>query len=502
MQPKARTFKHIITMSPSRKRAASQSNGDGSNTRPSQLRRSLRPRPHPRPLLGTQSSHDDSTDSETPQDPPSLQDTIAVCYKDMDDNENNGNSGACDEAQVQWWTATVVGVLPVHDSDRIKAFANVSFWPAHNRPGQECSMLFLHNGLVMEAKDVDHRPDNSSNWRIVSRADAATTQPRYTTEDPSATRAERARVLRADTKRRAPPRTEQGTHSSRPRTTSNYGPSGDEHNLHERMGMMEAELRVMKRRQLTELELEVVKEIRVETKFGLIAALRRSHGPLHVREGGQELESVIQAGTIRWTYKCAMGRFKTLAAAAHAFFCEGTNQRPSSIEFNLSFQILDNVSGFGSSEITFRTGMDLLRFLGIATTADMKKLVTYSYEATGGLHLRVLGAMQDGWRNGDPTLAMFVGHSCMRDSTRLAVANNDGAGDADNVFFSNANWDSSNSCFSSEASLQRSPTGYKNTCSTEFSCFKIRWETDPPRRSALSGTFLSTQRAFEGGQWL
>ena len=28
--------------------------------------------------------------------------------------------------------------------------------------------------------------------------------------------------------------------------------------------------------------------------------------------------------------------------------------------------------------------------------------------------------------------------------------------------------------------MQISPTGYKNIASTECSCFKIRWETDPP----------------------
>ena len=52
------------------------------------------------------------------------------------------------------------------------------------------------------------------------------------------------------------------------------------------MSQVEAELKVMKLRQLTELELEVVKAICVETKLGPICFLRRSPGPLQQSEHG------------------------------------------------------------------------------------------------------------------------------------------------------------------------------------------------------------------------
>ena len=117
----------------------------------------------------------------------------------------------------------------------------------------------------------------------------------------------------------------------------------------------------------------------------------------------------------------------------------------------------------------------------------MKKLITYSYEVAGGCHLRLLGAMQDGWRDGDPTLAVFIAQSCVRDSAWLASADAEKAVHADNVLFSNANWDSTNSCFSSEPTLEKSPTGYKDIASAECSCFKIRWEMEPPRTQRTVG---------------
>ena len=83
------------------------------------------------------------------------------------------------------------------------------------------------------------------------------------------------------------------------------------------MSLMEAELTVIKRRQLNELELEVVKEIRVETKLALIMALRRCPGLLVVEDGGREVEAIMKGEKIRWTYKCAMGRFKMLATAVY-----------------------------------------------------------------------------------------------------------------------------------------------------------------------------------------
>ena len=244
---------------------------------------------------------------------------------------------------------------------------------------------------------------------------------------------------------------------------------------------MEAELKVMKRRQLTELEVEVVKEMRVETKLGLVAALRRSPGPLQVAEGDAELEAGIQGEMIRWTYKCAMGRFKMLAAAAHAFFCEGTARRPSCIDFNPSFDTLDSVSGFGSSEITFATAIDLFRFLGITNRDDIKRLLSFAYEATGGRHLRVLGAMQDGWSDKNPTLGLFIEHSAARDINWLLAMDVEKAADAKNVFFQNASWDSDNCCFTCEPAMQKSGTGYKDISFTECSCFKVRWETEPPK---------------------
>ena len=181
------------------------------------------------------------------------------------------------------------------------------------------------------------------------------------------------------------------------------------------------------------------------------------------------------------------GPFQDAGERGACFFCEGRNRRLSSIEFNPSYETLDSVSGFGCSEITFRSAMDLLGFLGITSTADMEKLVSFPYDATGGRHLRVLGTMQDGSKDGDPTLSMFVGHSCVRDAAWLDVADTESAGHAGNIFFSDATWDSGNSFFSSKPAWRTSPTGYKDIASRECSSFKIRWETDPPKMQRTLG---------------
>ena len=482
---------HLVDMAVRRegrmKRASSDRNTDRDDgeKRPTQVRRSLRPRPHPRQTLDVSSDDDDAT-CEARFSMPTVGDVVSVCYEDENGYIENRDS---DEPKVLWWSATVVGLLAVSSAERIKAVANLAFWPAHGKPRQQCSVFFLSTGLVIEVADYDSRPNNTSTWQFVSRATQNTTSaPAPNAGSPTPTTAQR-RVARNNDGRHITSASRQARTTTAVPTPAGFPPPvpGDTHDLCERMSQVEAELKVLKNRQLTELELEVVKEIRVETKLGLVAALRRSHGPLHVREGASDVESAIQGGVIRWSYTCAMGRFKMLAAAAHGYFCEGTNQRPSSIDFHPSFEVLNSISGFCASEITFRTAMDLLRFLGIASTIDMGKLISFSYDAAGGRHLRVLGAMQDGWENGDPTLAMFIGHSCVRDSTWLPVADESKAVDAENVFFSNATWDSANSCFSSEATLKSSATGYKDIAPAECSLFKIRWETDPPRPQRTVG---------------
>ena len=465
--------------------AARSTDRDDGEKRPTTVRRSLRPRPHPRPTLNV-SSDDDDVSTKSELSIPSVGDVVSVCYEDDTGDMVDGDS---DGPKVLWWSATVVGLLAVCGTDRIKAVANLAFRPAHGKPRQQCSVFFLSTGLVIEVADYDSRPDNTSTWKYVSRPAKNTTSAPSPNAGSSTPTTARRRAARNNGGTHTTSVSRQATTASPGRTPARVPPPvpGDTHDLRDRMSQVEAELKVLKTRQLTDLELEVVKEIRVETKLGLVAALRRSHGPLHVRQGASEVESAIQGGVIRWSYTCAMGRFKMLAAAAHAYFCEGSNQRPSSVDFHPSFEVLNSVCGFGESEITFRTAMDLLRFLGIASTIDMGKLISFSYDATGGRHLRVLGAMQDGWEDGDPTLAMFIGHSCVRDSAWLAVSDDSKTVDAENVFFSNATWDSSNSCFSSEATLKSSATGYKYIAPAECSLFKIRWETDPPKPQRTVG---------------
>lgn len=316
------------------KRCSSDSRLADNNPRPTQCSRSLRPRGDQRPMVDTTSSDDDTADDIIPPPLPSTDDVISVCYVDALDAAAVEADNKCDDGNVEWWSATVGGVLPVHDSDEIMGMANVSFWPAHGRPRQESSLLFLKSGLTIEAKDIMHRPTNTSNWHFVSRA-APITPTRAsagrqqtataTAIQPTGRRQQRKNTTFRNEETESAPRPRAPARSvrkSRPRASPS-SPVGerekDTQNLHYRVSLLEAELAVVKRRQLTELELEVVKEIRVETKLGVIAGLRRSPGPLVVREGGREVEAIIQGDKIRWTYKCAMGRFKMLASAVHAF---------------------------------------------------------------------------------------------------------------------------------------------------------------------------------------
>ena len=458
---------------------------DGSERPPKERRRSQRQRPPPRVNLAASSSSDETSDVDAVFNMPRTGDVVRVCYIDMND-EDMEDADAAGKKKVEWWSATVVSVLAMMGSEDVRCVANVSFWPAHGQPRQECSVLFMTNGLVIDFVHYNSDKENSSEWSYVKRvaetAEAALLPgsrrpaPRSSQEDHDGRASGRRSRARARPAR---------ARDSRDRTSTPSGRAVPELevtvSLHGRASQVEAAVKVMNRRQFIGLEVAVVKEIRVETKLGLIAALRRSPGPLHVTDGGPQLEAVIEGGTMRWSYKCAMGRYKMLAAAAHVFFCEGANKRPSAVQFNPSFDTLDGVSGFGSSEITFATAMDMFRFLGISSAADMKRLMTYAYEATGGRHLRVLGGMQDGWRGDVPTLAMFVGHSCVRDSEWLHVADVDEGVAAENLFFANASWDSDNSCFAADATLQKSATGYKEIASVDCSCFKLRWETEPPK---------------------
>lgn len=466
--------------------------GNSDNPRPTQRRRSQRPRPPPRVNLADLSSSDESTTNGGTVDLPCVQDTIRVCYIDAD-GDGRDALDASDEVVLEWWSATVTGVLPVSRSGDIRCVANVSFWPAHKQPRQTSTLLFLRNGLVIDLLDHGSNNGNNSEWRYISRVANNDHQDAVHPGHDGAVNAAASSSRNGDWAARSKGSTT-AARAANSRTRHRPKPPVpvvDEHghiaHIAERVSHVEAELVVLKRNQLTDLELEVVNEVRVETKLGVIDALRRSPGALHVTQGGPDLEAVIQGGTVRWSCKCAMGRFKLFAAAVHAFFCEGSSMRPSAVTFTPPYDRLRDVSGFGVSEINFATAMDLMRFLGICCIDDMKKLVTFGYEASGGRHLRVLGALQDGWTDEVPTLAMFVGSSCVRDSSLLTPSwlpdrtNPSKAGHADNLFFANATWDSNNSCFAGEPSLQTSATGFNEVTSSECSTFKIRWDMEPPK---------------------
>lgn len=427
---------------------------------------------------------------------PCVRDVISVCYVDADEEPRNASYTTSD-SRVQWWSATITAVLPVYRSGEITCIANVSFWPDYNQPRQECTMLFLTNGLVIDLLVYDGDKNNTSEWRYISRA--ADGEPPNPVQNADEGR-RRCNAPPSSADGRASPAAARSNGNCSTARAGNGGarsrsrPSTVQANtnkrmaeLGERLTHMEAEFRVLKRKQFTELEVDIVKEIRVETKLGLIDVLRRAPGGLHVTEGGSELEAVIQGGIIKWSYKCCMGRYKLLAAAVHEFFCEGMNKKPSAVKFSPSFERLQSVCGFGTSEISFATAMDLMRFLGITNTDDIDKMVKFPYDAAGGRHLRVLGALQDGTSDECATLAMFVGHSAVRDSFFLpptwlgAKTNPTNEGHANNVFFSNATWDSDNSCFAAQPSLGRSSTGFNEIASTECSSFKIHWEIVPPK---------------------
>lgn len=476
-----------------RKRGTTNPTGDDdtANTRPTQRRRSQRSRPLVN--LGDLSSSDESTAAGGKFEVPTVEDVISVCYL-HDGGEGRESSNTSDETALQWWSATVIGVLRVQQHSEVTCVANISFWPARKQARQTCTMLFLTNGLVIDLNDHVHNRDNTSEWRYVSRvAEGACNGAVQQVDAANATPSLKVGNVVGNAARcngsSIAARAGNSVARSRSKRSTAQVPMNDRmEELANRVRNMEAELTVLRRGQFTQLEVDIVKEVRVETKLGVIDALRRSPGPLHVTDGGQELEAVIQGGTIRWSYKCSMERYKLLAAAVYDFFCDGINKKPSAVNFSPSFDKLDRVCGFGSSEITFATAMDLLRFLGVTNTDDMIKLVNFAYDATGGKHLRVLGSLQDGWEAELPTLSMFVGHSSARDSAFLPPTwfdeqvNPTNKGHADNVFFANASWDSDNSCFAAQPTLRRTCTGYNEVASTECTCFKMKWESEPPKR--------------------
>ena len=176
-------------------------------------------------------------------------------------------------------------------------------------------------------------------------------------------------------------------------------------------------MRVLRRRQMTDFEVKMLKEMRVDTKLGVISALQRKLKDIQVADNAPPHEAVFQPGCLRWSYNVVMDRFQLLVLAIHKHFCVNpaiTGHR--AVTFSPSFELLDSDTGFSSAQIHFRSVMDFLSFFGIRSTSTIANLIWTPYDARGGKYLRLLGGVHTDCTGNTQSLNMTVGYSCTEEA--------------------------------------------------------------------------------------
>ena len=275
--------------------------------------------------------------------------------------------------------------------------------------------------------------------------------------------------------------------------------------LEDRVTDFEAELRVMRRRNLTELELKVLREVRVDAKLGVISALQRKLTHIQAGEDAPQHEAVLQPGCLKWSYNVAMDRFQLFVVAVHKHFCHSPSiASPRSVIFYPAFELLDSEEGFSRVEIHFKSVMELFAFLGIRTTSTITKLMWTPYEARGANHLRVLGGVQTECSIDKQSLNLTVGYSCTEqavdtagssarvhaDSDAGAAAAAGSARETDNPMapcfrIENASWDNENGRFANEPQLVQVKSGFRCTQDYGEASFSVTWTSETPRTQRL-----------------
>ena len=267
----------------------------------------------------------------------------------------------------------------------------------------------------------------------------------------------------------------------------------------------EAELRVMRRRNLTDFEQKVLREVRVDTKLGVISALQRKLTHIQAREDAPPHEAVLQPGCLKWSYNVAMDRFQLFVSAVHRHFCETPSiASPLSVMFSPAFQLLESEEGFSRVEIHFKSVMELFAFLGIRTRSTVTKLIWTPYEARGANHLRVLGGVQTEHTNDMHSLNLSVGYSCTEQAVDTAgiasrVQADSDAGAAGAVAsaqatdyarahcfrIENASWDTENGRFANEPQLVQLKSGFRSAQEYGDASFNVTWTSETPRTQRL-----------------
>lgn len=292
--------------------------------------------------------------------------------------------------------------------------------------------------------------------------------------------------------------------------------------LHERIDNFEAELRVLRRRQITDFELRVLNEIRVDTKLGVIAALQRKITLLQIADDAPPHEAVLQPGCLQWSYNVMMDRFQLLLVAIHKHFhLNPGTASPLSVTFSPSFQLMDTETGFSSANVHFRSVIDFFSFLGVRNTSTIAKLMWTPFEARGASHLRVLGGVQTDKTGDTQSLNMTIGYSCLEEAvshgsdaenvpepaklpcreahavhnlphtselintaartSTIPPAHRDSGVTACSFRIQNASWDSENGRFANDPQLVKIKSGLHAAHSCGDASFSIRWTSETPR---------------------
>ena len=297
------------------------------------------------------------------------------------------------------------------------------------------------------------------------------------------------------------------TEPSRTRLDHEQEGSAQSSMLERRLSVLEADLKSMQRSRLSTIEDDLLREIRVDAKLGILSVLRRS--TTRVTWGSTEglgMGNVVRTGVIRWTCNCAMSRFKLVVLGIHEHFFKqkwsfntpvnmragedsrkGCTTSKAKVHFNPNLEKLDKASGFGSAEILFASGKDLFDFLGHFDSADIRRIVWQ--KDRDGNYIRMLGSLQTCGTGGNHSIRFFVGASSAREGRPNTTDEDNGDQDlrmdenhmASCVTYEDGSWDAENNCFNSTPLLQAHDPQFSGNSSGNETAFKINWVLDAPR---------------------
>lgn len=406
---------------------------------------------------------------------PKYKDTIEVCFIDDLDEE-------------VWWEAVVL------TKERMfkRKDCTIVYLAQHGEDAGICAVRFVDENMLCNVLPDGSRGDKSK-WRVVlteegcrDRGDCTPPPPRENTSPPAPVAA-----------------------VSRTQATS----SVQVVQLQKRVGLVEEDVSFIRRQRSGPDAVSLSNEIRVETKLGVIAALRRSMSQgLASREDGPDHDGVMQEGTVRWRYRCTMERFKTFVTAVHDRFRRNADRNHSDdgkdvpVHFIPKYDRLNDDAGFGTAEVRFRTAVQLFGFLGQMKESDLMGIIWQKHST--GSHLRVIGTLQNCKRDGaDDTdeaddqenddrgtlLRVFLGHSStssVNDSAGFVAGNTseEAPGEyAACIEFDDKHWDADNNCFASSAMIQKRETACDMHSNTEGSWYRIKWQVEGVRSQRTYG---------------